>query len=213
MKFSELHAKINRIKDSKLPGEKAHQKMMDLKIRNQIFKDVNHKNPPKESAVLCLIYPDEKGHSKMVFILRKKNNGNHSGQISFPGGKKEKQDRDGYDTALREAKEEIGIDPRKVELIKKLSRIFIPISNYKVNAYLAISKEKPAFIKQEEEVEKILELDLEDFIKLPRIEIKKKYFGKEYPLYAFQSGKWIIWGATAMILSEIVEILKEIEKN
>ncbi len=213
MKFAELHAKINRIKNSQLPGEKAHQKMMDLEVRNQIFKDVNHQKPPKESSVLCLIYPDEQGQSKLAFILRKKNNGNHSGQIAFPGGKKEEQDRDDYDTALREAKEEVGIDPGKVEPIKKLSRIFIPISNYKVNAFLAITKEKPEFVKQEEEVEEILELDLEDFIKLPRIEIKKKYFDKEYSLYAFQSGKWIIWGATAMILSEIVEVLKQIEKN
>ncbi len=213
MKFAELHAKINRIKNAELPGKKAHNKMMDLQVRAQIFKDVKHRTPPKKSAVLCLIYPDEKGHSKIAFILRKKNNSTHSGQIAFPGGKKEETDKDNYDTALREAKEEVGIEPGRVKLIKELSQVFIPISNYSVTAFLAFTSSKPDFIKQEEEVEEILELNLEDFLKLPVIQIKKKYFDREYTLHAFQSGQWVIWGATAMILSEIVEIFRQIGKD
>jgi len=213
MKFEEFLSLVPIIKSADLPGKSSHQEVMDIDIRNQIFKNVNHSTPPKESSVLCLIYPDENMDSKLVFILRKKSNGHHSGQIGFPGGKKETYDLSDYDTALREADEEVGIDKNKVASIKQLSKIFIPVSNYKVNAFLALTHTKPTFVKQEEEVEDILEFSLQDFLYLPKVAIQKKYFEKEYTLYAFQTGKWLIWGATAMILSEIVQLIQQSKKD
>jgi len=212
MKFENFIELIPQIKKLELPGKISHEKIMDLKVRYDIFNETGNPLPAKQSSVLCLIYPDEQGQSKLVFILRKKNNGHHSGQIGFPGGKKEEKDQSDYETALREAEEEVGIDKNKVASIKQLSKIFIPVSNYKVNAFLALTHTKPTFVKQEEEVEEILEFSLQDFLYLPKVAIKKKYFEKEYTLYAFQSGKWLIWGATAMILSEIVELIKKAQK-
>jgi 8-oxo-dGTP pyrophosphatase MutT (NUDIX family) len=213
MNFKEFLQIIPDLKKTSLPGKKAHEKIMRENIRNQIFKDINHLSKPKKSSVLCLIYPGENSQAKLVFILRKNNNSSHAGQISFPGGKKEEKDPSDYHTALREAHEEVGICPKQVQLIRNLTEVFIPVSNYKVKAFWAFSKKRPDFIKQEEEVEKILEFDLDDFLLLPKISLKKIYYGKEYSLKAFQSGKWLIWGATAMILSEIVDIIQTSTKS
>ena len=212
MKFEEFIELVPKIQSADLPGKSSHQEIMDIDIRNRIFQNINHPTPPKESSVLCLIYPDEYRQSKLVFILRKRNNSHHSGQIGFPGGKKEDQDLSDYETALREAEEEVGVNKEKISLVKKLSRVFIPVSNYKVQSFLAFTEEKPLFVKQDEEVEKILEFKLEDFLLLPKVEIKKTYFDKDYTLYAFQTGKWLIWGATAMILSEIVQLIHQAKK-
>ncbi len=213
MDFEKFIALIPKLKTANLPGRFAHEQIMDLNVRKAIFDHTGSSIPPKQSSVLCLVYPGERNQSKLAFILRKINNGHHSGQIGFPGGKKEKEDFSDYETALREAHEEIGIDKDKVVLIKKLSHIFIPVSNYSVNPFLAMTQEKPDFIKQEEEVEKILDFEIENFIKLPKVKIKKTYYGEEYTLHAFQSGKWLIWGATAMILSEIIELIKQNQEN
>ncbi len=209
MKLDRITSFLPQIKSASLPGKESHEKIMDLDIRKEIFKHANHQNPPRQSSVLCLLYPGEENQTKMVFILRKKTEGHHSGQIAFPGGKKEFFDPDDYHTALREAHEEVGIDPQKVHFIKKLSGIFIPVSNYSVQPFLAYTENRPFFSKQEEEVEKILELDLDDFLNLPPVELSKTYFNKNYKLYAFQTNEWLIWGATAMILSEIVDLLKK----
>ena len=209
MNFDDFLNIITDLKSTELPAGEAHSKVMDLAIRKQIFSDVNHRNKAKDSAVLCLIYPDENRQSKMVFIKRKTYNGHHSGQIAFPGGKKEQEDLSPEHTALREANEEVGIDTDKVMIIKKLSPVYIPISNYKVQAFLAVSYQRPDFVKQEEEVEDILEFPLIDFLNNPLEKIQKSYYEKVYNLYAFKTEKYLIWGATAMILSEIVDLINK----
>jgi len=208
MYFSEFKDKISQLKKRKLGGAKSHEKIMNLVVRQQIFKNISHRNKAKDSSVLCLVYPDKNNKSKLVFILRKKSSGHHSGQIAFPGGKSESFDKNSWQTALREAEEEVGIKPDKIIMIKKLTPVYIPVSNYKVQAFLGYTNQRPDFVKQEEEVEEILEFPLIDFINNRLLSIEKTYFGKTFTLYAFQSGKWKIWGATAMILSEIVDLLE-----
>ncbi len=208
MKFSQFKSIIPKLINKTSNGSLSHNKIMDLRIRKQIFKDVNHRNKAKDSAVLCLIYPDKNLKSKMVFILRKNYHGHHSGQIAFPGGKSEPYDISAEDTALREAQEEVGINPEEIQILRKLSPVYIPISNYKVQAFLAYTDYLPSFVKQEEEVEDIIEAPLSDFLNLPLVAIQKKYFDKTYTLHAFQTGDFLIWGATAMILSEIVDLIK-----
>ncbi len=209
MKFEEFKYQLTKLSTVPLKGKISHNKIMDLKVRANIFKEANHKVAPKNSAVLCLVYPGKNDLAHIVFILRKNYKGHHTGQIAFPGGKAEPEDYSAEDTALREAKEEVGIDPNQVKIIRKLSPLYIPISNYKVQAFLGYTDKYPVFKRQISEVEAIIEAPLIDFLRLPPVPIQKKYFDQTYKLHAFQTGNLLIWGATAMILSEVVDLIKK----
>jgi len=203
MLFKEVLNRIPELKEKKLPGAKAHNCIMDMSLRAKIFEAHEHKTPHKESAVLALIYPDHRQQARMVFILRKSYEGHHSGQISFPGGKKETIDASLYETALRETREEIGVDSQLIQPVKQLSEVFIPVSNFLVQPFLAVMRHTPAFIKDPVEVEEILELPLQALLSHQLVPVHKSYFDRTYRLYAFQVGEIQIWGATAMILAEI----------
>jgi len=211
MDFSEFVNILPKVKTLELPGKIAHNKVMQLSVRKNIFKNVKHSGPVKQAAVLALLYPDNQNNTKIVLILRKTYNGHHSGQIAFPGGKQEPDDKDLWHTALRETQEEIGIPAKKIHLQKQLSPVFIPVSHFKVQPFLAISNETLIFKKDPVEVEEILELPFSCFINNPMIDINHTYFGKEYPLKAFDIKGLKIWGATAMMLSEIVSLIKNLE--
>jgi 8-oxo-dGTP pyrophosphatase MutT (NUDIX family) len=213
MFFKEIFTLFNQLQKTSLPGVLAHDKVLDTKVRDYIFKDAKYAEPPRKSAVLALVYPDEQGEAKMVFILRKSYNGHHSGQIAFPGGKLEKEDKSLYDTALREANEEVNINPQQVQLIKELTKVFIPVSNYMVQAFLAYSTQIPNFIKDPSEVAGILHFSLNKILNNPLQPIQKEYFGKTYQLHAFKIDEYLIWGATAMILSEIKELFIDVLKT
>ncbi len=207
MDFDNVLHLIDSTRNLELPGHKAHQLIMPLEVRRQIFKDVAYKTPPRQSAVLALIYPDKSGLAKMVFILRKTYKGHHSGQISFPGGKYEPFDKDLQATALRETYEEIGVSPEMIDIQRVLSPVFIPVSNFKVQPFLGVSHTTLDFVIDPVEVEEIFSLDFETILNNPLMEIFHTYFGKTYRLKAFKAGEIKIWGATAMILSEIVTLL------
>ncbi len=208
MNFERILHFIDQSRHNVLPGNKAHRIMMALEVRKQIFKDVAYEGAPRNSAILALIYPDQAQQARMVFILRKTYNGHHSGQISFPGGKQEVFDSDLIATALRETEEEIGIHQELIHIVRNLSPVFIPISNFKVQPYLAVANQPLNFIKDPTEVEQILSLDVEQILYNDLIDIRHTYFGKTYNLKAFKIENIKIWGATAMILSEIVCLLR-----
>ncbi len=206
MIFSEILPQLIRIKEQELPGVLSHNKIMNSEVRRFLFEDFNEGKPPKESAVLGLVYPDKTGIAKMVFILRKTYDGHHSGQIAFPGGKREPFDADLLATALREAQEEIGIDVDKVRIIKELTMLHIPVSNYNVQAFLGITHQTPAFVKDPAEVEEILEIPFASIVNNELASLERQYKSKAYKLNAFDFEGLKIWGATAMILSEIVDL-------
>jgi 8-oxo-dGTP pyrophosphatase MutT (NUDIX family) len=208
MSFNDLLMKISNFDSSTLPGAKAHNLVMGNHIRDQIFKDVRHKGDRKQAAVLALLYPDKNQQARMVFILRKTYNGHHSGQISFPGGKQEVFDKTLLETALRETEEEIGVSSDQVDIKAQLSSIFIPISNFQVQPFLGVSHQPLSFKIDPIEVEQVLPLSFDEILNNPLQPISHTYFDKTYTLQAFQVGGFKIWGATAMILSEIVTLFK-----
>jgi len=209
MNFSVLVNILPKIQSLELPGREAHNKVMQLSVRKNIFKDVKHSGPVKQAAVLALLYPDTQNNTKIVLILRKTYNGHHSGQIAFPGGKQEPTDSSLWHTALRETQEEIGISAEKIQLLKQLSPVFIPVSHFKVQPFFAISDQTLTFKKDPVEVDQILELPISGFLNNPMINISHNYYGKTYPLKAFYNNGLKIWGATAMILSELVWLFEK----
>ncbi len=196
---------INTIKVAvkNLPGKESQYKMApsdrDLRITTK---------KTRKSAVLILL--SEKDNEIYIsFIKRQKYKGAHSGQIAFPGGKYEKKDKHLKETAYRETKEEIGIDRDKFEIIGALTNLFIPVSAFDVYPFIAFAKEKLVYKKQEYEVEKVFELKLKDFLNTDNHHtetVNKNGIEITIPYYYINNNK--IWGATAMIISELIDILK-----
>ena len=148
----------------------------------------------------------------LVLILRKTYKGVHSAQIGFPGGKYENVDNSLNDTALRETEEEIGVLRNTVSVLKKLTEVYIPPSNFFVQPYLGITKNTPNFILQKEEVEMLIEVPLIHFMD-DTVKISQNLttsYSKNIEVPAFLLNNHLVWGATAMMLSEVREILKEL---
>lgn len=158
----------------------------------------------RKSAVLVTLYPQENEY-KLILIQRSIDGSNHSGQIAFPGGKYEIQDTSLKATALREAQEEIHLQPSLVNIVGKLTPIFIPVSNFNVYPYLGICHSLPQLKVDNYEVTKLYHFSLNHDFKQKKI---KSFFSGfkniqiEAPAYQFNHDKYI-WGATAMILSEL----------
>jgi 8-oxo-dGTP pyrophosphatase MutT (NUDIX family) len=191
-----------------LPG-----KDFQLRMAPEIRIQRKTKASAKKAAVLILLYPDEQLFFT-VFIKRTKYLGIHSGQISLPGGKMEKNDTDISATALREAEEEIGIKRNDVEILGYLSQLLIPVSNMLVFPVIGFIPYRPNFIKQPGEVDELIETSIDMFLHPEAIQKKneKILFRKAViPFYNIDGNH--IWGATAMIISEFAELLQRIKSD
>ena len=190
-----------------LPGTEIQWEMASLDPVFLSFPRVP-RDDTRKAAVLILLYL-YKGSVNTVFIQRPEYNGVHSGQISFPGGRAEPGDNDIIETALREAQEEVGIQRSGISVLGTLTPLFIPVSNILVTPVLAWSDFRPEFRIQKEEVVFLIEGELNKF--LDRTIIKLKPFevrGEMRELKYFDYNGYVIWGATAMILNELLVIIK-----
>lgn len=159
--------------------------------------------------MLCVIYP-KNGELYFPLILRNTYPGVHSNQVGFPGGRIEKADKDFSETALRECEEEIGVKPSEVNLLRQLTDIYIPPSNFQVKSFVGICKQTPNFLLQPEEVDELIEVKLQDLLRDDVLFTKKisTSYANKIDVNAFKLNDFTVWGATAMILSEIKYLLK-----
>ncbi|MBS7256096.1 NUDIX hydrolase [Flavobacterium branchiicola] len=209
MDFQDFLQYVPNLIPVELPATFAHIKMAP-KERIQELKnlDVESKNP-RIAAVMMLLYP-KKGKTYLVLIVRNAYNGVHSSQIAFPGGKYENTDANFEETALRETHEEIGVAPEKIEIIKHFTPMYIPPSNFLVHPFLGISKEELSFYPDIREVAGIIELPLSVFLDdeiIIEATLSTSYAANAL-VPAFNIQNHIVWGATAMILSELRDVLK-----
>jgi 8-oxo-dGTP pyrophosphatase MutT (NUDIX family) len=199
---------ISKIGEIPTPGLKAQLKMAPPQRFGT--KETLLKIPEgvRYAAVMMLLYP-KNGALHFCLIQRTTYNGQHSGQISFPGGKKEEFDVDFWATAMRETKEEVGVDDAKVTCLKQLSPTYIPPSNFHVYPYLAYSASRPNFILEKDEVAELLEIPLKDLLEKKSMQegsITATYTSEVVvPMFVFDSCQ--VWGATAMILAEAREMI------
>ncbi len=180
--------------------------------RKELLAKMNLKeNKPREAAVTMLFYPKNK-ETHLVLIVRNSYKGVHSAQIAFPGGKFETDDADFSATALRETEEEIGVSRNKIEIIKAFSSVFIPPSNFMVYPFLGICKEEIDFIPDAIEVAAIIELPLKVFRddSILTVENLSTSYGSFIEVPAFKIDGHIVWGATAMMLSELRDVLNAV---
>ena len=180
-----------------------------LRIQELEKLDISSKTPNK-AGVMAMFYPDKHGITHLVLILRKTYQGVHSNQVGFPGGRVEKIDKNLRHTALRETEEEIGVPGKEIKVIKRLTRLYIPPSNFWVYPYVGIFEKTPNFIPQEAEVEQVLEVALFDLLNEENLitQTLTTSYAEEIEVPAFFLSGQVVWGATAMMLSELKEMLK-----
>jgi len=193
-----------------LPGLEAHKIMAPVARPIENFEEKDYPSA-KKGAVLILFYPVLE-EIFMVLIKRPSYDGVHGGQVSFPGGKVEETDKDTSFTALRETEEEIGVERSQIKIFGQLSNIYIPPSNFFVYPYLGLMKTKPDFFPDKNEVEYIIETPVNillDQTNKSTININRKDINFEAPCYLINKHR--VWGATAIILSELEFLLRNIK--
>lgn len=212
MVFNSFLDAVVKIKHLELFGELSHAKMSPP-YRLELAKKMQAKaKSAKKAGVLALFYPNAEFNTNFVLILRKTYKGVHSAQVGFPGGKYEEGDNDLMTTAMRETEEEVGVPTSNLNIIKPMSPLYIPPSNFIVHPFLAVSEYKPLFRKQEDEVEDIIEVSLLDFLNDRNVLMTRvpTSYNVEVEVPAFKLNDHIVWGATAMMLSELKDLLKQV---
>lgn len=193
-----------------LPGRSAQELMAPRPIDESRFAE-NPNRPARPGGVMVLLYP-ENDEIYLPLMKRPVYQGAHSGQVSFPGGKVEKSDKNLTETALRETHEEIGVPSHDIEVIGELSELFIIASNFRVFPSVGVLKGKPIFIPDSREVDRVLMPNLSELRDVSKRGVKTMHF----PPYSIESPYFdiegeVVWGATAMILSELIHIVEGIE--
>jgi len=209
MNFNLFFNAVTNVLNVELPSISSHVKMAPLERVKMMEENSYDLSSVRKAAVMMLFYPkNEVTH--LVLIVRNSYPGVHSSQIAFPGGKVEEIDYDLRQTALRETHEEIGIHPNDIHVIRDFSSIYIPPSNFLVYPFLGISQVELTFALQEEEVAGIIELPLSTLLDDSIISNKnlETSYSKLIEVPVFQIEEHSVWGATAMMLSELKDVLK-----
>lgn len=210
MQFLEIYSKVKKINAENLPGFRAQAKLSPPYRQKLNLNDVLSYNP-KKSAVLLLVY-NKNNEPHIVLTQRQEYKGVHSKQISFPGGQSEQIDNTLINTALRETWEEVGVkvDEKNVQL--ELTWLYVPPSNFIINPYVAVVNNELNFTKDDVEVKSILEIPLVAFMDKNNLS-EFDYYVKSQDVHitcpCYKIDEYIIWGATAMILSEFLTILEQ----
>jgi 8-oxo-dGTP pyrophosphatase MutT (NUDIX family) len=212
IKFNDIGSFISLLQErlkSPLPGKEAQLKMAST-VRNKELNFNYDLSTAAQSSVLILFYPYTR-RLNTVFILRQTYDGVHSGQVSFPGGRLEKNDISLINTALREAEEEVNIISDRVRVLGTLSELYIPPSNFLVLPVIGYADSRPDFKPDPSEVAEIIEADI-SFLFNDQLQKSKVLDIKGYKIEApyFDVKGKTIWGATAMILSELREVILSI---
>lgn len=208
MNFKKFTDKIEDLKRDKLGGLEAQFKMAP-KLRLKYNQEKIVANNPRKAAVLALFYPNKNYETTLLLTQRSSYKGVHSAQISFPGGKLEKTDTNLKEAALRETFEEVGVEQTSIEIVRELTDVYIPPSNFLVTPFIGFVDQKPKFTLNYEVAStiEVLMSDLLDDRNVATVNLTTSYM-KNIDVPCFKIDNHIIWGATSMMLSEIKELFK-----
>ena len=191
-----------------LPGWNSHKKLSPPYREKYDLEFIKRTNP-KSASVMILLYQNQSGDIEFPVIMRVSYEGAHSHQFSLPGGQFEEQDISFDETAIRETVEELGVEYENIEIIRQLSEIYIPPSNFLVYPYIGIYTGEPNFTPEEREVQYIVPLDLEAFLNAEHEVFEREFSGQVVEIPGYNIGdEEYLWGATAMILEEFKDYLK-----
>lgn len=186
-----------------LPGDAAKQEWMPRPPRRWEMS-----GPTRRASVLVLLVLANQD-LRLPLIRRRVVEGDvHSGQISLPGGRREPGESSAA-AALRESHEELGIDSARVELLGSLSVHRIPVSSYEVVPFVGTLEGPVGYWRDPREVESIFEVSLRDLLDpAAKVEVPLVLRGTEYLVPGWQLEEGLLWGATAMILGELLELVR-----
>ena len=212
MEFNKFKIALSKVKNLALPGEEIQFKMAPLERLQELKNLAQSQKNASKAGVMILFYPNESEETNLILILRKTYRGVHSGQVGFPGGRYEPEDMDLSQTALRETEEEIGVPVNQIRLVKKLTEMYIPPSNFIVQPFMGFMEDKPLFVAQPSEVEALIEVPLPHFLDDTVIisKLLTTSYAVDIEVPAFHLNGHVVWGATAMILSEVRHLIKEV---
>lgn len=201
---------LKMLQNAELAGENAHE-IYSPPYRPLFSYEEILSRDPKFAAVNILLYLKDNEWFFPLMVRTKNDRDRHSGQISLPGGKKEDDDIDFAHTAKRETSEEMGIDMHYNRIIREMSPIYIPPSNFYVRAFVSYTKKNPEFTLQKSEVVELIEFPVTALLSLPEkpeMMTLPSSRGVEVPVINFNNYR--IWGATSMILCEFSYLLKKL---
>lgn len=195
-----------------LPGESSQVKMAPAsRLVEQKYQSMQE-DTARKAAVMVLLYG--KTELNIALIRRTFDGSVHSGQIALPGGEREGVDKDLLDTAKREVFEEIGVGEENYKVVRELTDIYIPPSNFYVQPFMAVCHKPPVFYKQDREVAEVVNMPIEyllsdDFLINTKL---KSAYNTIIEVPAFKVNEHIVWGATAMILHEVRDLVKHVQQ-
>ncbi len=192
-----------------LPGIEAQRQLISTNFDESIYQQP--KENSKKAGVLAIILTSESTSPRLLFIKRtSKKQDKHSGQISFPGGQFEPTDKTLLECALRETQEEVGIERLNLQILGMLTQVYVHVSDFIVQPYLAIYEEVPKYILEQEEVANIIEFPINTLLEQGSILYKdmkiQEHTLKQIPYFDLNGET--LWGATAMITNEILHLIR-----
>ncbi len=210
MTFDEFVHLTPKIAKVSLPATVSHLKMSPVERRLQLLNHDYNVEVAREAAVMMLIYP-QNDTAMIALIVRNSYKGVHSSQVAFPGGKVEK-DESLLNAALRETYEEIGVDPKDIKIVCSFSNVFIPPSNFNVFPFLGFCTSQPKFIPDPREVAAMALFPLSDILDDNSLTMQNVIasYSTDIVVPAFKLGETVIWGATAMMLQELKDVVKSL---
>ncbi|UYW01498.1 CoA pyrophosphatase [Flavobacterium agricola] len=214
MKFDTFLQSLTKLQNIELPFLVSHEKMAPFERINQLrsldFSSLDY----REAAVLILFYQK---NNETYFVLTERNEyaGVHSKQISLPGGKKEKFDLDLKHTAVRETEEEIGINISVQQVASALSPVYVPPSNFMIYPFIGFANQSFTFNPDPREVKNIIEVKVADLFHPDVVQFQNMTtsYSNSTSVPYFKINDYVVWGATAMILSELIDVLDVLLKQ
>ncbi len=185
-----------------LPGIEAQMRFAPVAPRSG-WRPGHYPDDARQAAALLLVYPGERGPS-IPLTVRASGLTRHAGQISLPGGASDPGETLA-ETALREAQEEIGVDPATVQVLGELTPVWVLVSGFTLHPVVGVTHERPSFVPSTGEVAEILDVSLEDLrdaSKIRRGTRTREGIAVEYPYFDLRGHQ--VWGATAMVLGEFI---------
>lgn len=191
-----------------LPGREAQIRMAPKPVSQGEMREMPPPDDVNKSSVLALLFPNEDEHPELVLTLRSSDI-DHGGQISFPGGRQD-QGESLDQTALREANEEIGVSPSSITIIGQLSDLYVSHSNNLVTPFVGFTSERPQFNLNPAEVAEVFSVELQSLVQKKNITVENW----DLHSYTYKVPYWDVhevplWGATAMMLNEFLDIYRE----
>lgn len=203
-----FYSYLSNLPDHQLPGQSAQNNLLPTPYGKQIIRPPLGEKGGYPSAVLIPLYTTGNDQSLHVILTLRAKSIRHAGQISFPGGRKE-GDESLKHTALRETHEEIGIPQDLITVAREITPLYLEPSHNHIQPFVGFMEKKPLMIREPDEVEEIITVPFKHLLDSKRMKTEIWNVRKEkYSVPFWHIHRTPLWGATAMIMSELIELYK-----